>query len=88
MAEYLSKMEDEKMKEKYIAAFVNAFGCDESIVETMKYQDSENWDSIGHMNLIAELEDTFDIMFDTDDILAFDSYKKGIEILEHYGVEV
>lgn len=76
------------MREKYIGVFVNAFGCDESVVEAMKYQDSENWDSIGHMNLISELEDTFDIMIDTDDILAFDSFEKGIEILRRYGVEM
>ena len=74
------------MREKYNEAFVNAFGCDLEVVEKMKYQDSEGWDSIGHMNLISELEDTFDIMFDTDDILAFDSYTKGIEILEKYDI--
>lgn len=76
------------MKEKYNTAFVNVFGCDVSMVDSMKYQDSEGWDSIGHMNLISELEDTFDIMFDTEDILAFDSYVHGIEILKRYGVEM
>ncbi len=46
------------------------------------------WDSIGHMSLVAALEEAFDIMMDTDDIIDFSSYKKGMEILsEKYGVE-
>lgn len=75
-------------KEKYVNVFVNVFGCEEKNVETMSYQNSEGWDSIGHMNLIAELEDVFEIMFDTDDILDFNCFEKGIEILKKYGVEV
>ena len=41
------------------------------------------------MSLIAALEDAFDIMMDTDDIIDFSSYKKGMEILskEAYGVK-
>ena len=40
------------------------------------------------MSLIAALEDAFDIMFDTDDIIDFSSFSKGIEILKKYDVEV
>lgn len=40
------------------------------------------------MSLIGKLEDTFDIMFDTDDIIDFNSYSKGIEILKKYDVEM
>ena len=40
------------------------------------------------MGLIAELEDTFGIMMDTDDIIDLSSFEKGIEILgEKYDVE-
>lgn len=76
------------MKEKYVEVFVNVFDCEEGNVAAMKYQEAEGWDSIGHMNLISELEDVFDIMFDTDDILAFESFEKGIEILKKYGIEI
>lgn len=38
------------------------------------------------MSLIAELEDTFNIMMDTDDIIDFSSYKKGMELLSKYGI--
>ena len=55
----------------------------------LKYQDIPAWDSVGHMGLVAALEDTFDIMMDTDDIIDFSSYEKGKEILAkaEYGVE-
>jgi acyl carrier protein len=40
------------------------------------------------MTLVAALEDTFDIMMETDDIIDFSSYEKGIEILkEKYNVK-
>ena len=41
------------------------------------------------MSLIAALEDAFDIMMDTDDIIDLSSYEKGKEILakDDYGVE-
>ena len=48
----------------------------------------ETWDSVGHMTLMAALEDAFDIMMETDDIIDFNSYEKGKETLaKNYGVE-
>ena len=47
----------------------------------------EEWDSIGHMTLIAALEEKFKISIETDDIVDFSSYKKGREILQKYKVE-
>ncbi len=46
------------------------------------------WDSVGHMQLVAELEDAFDIMMDTDDIIDLSSYEKGKEILAKADYEV
>ena len=40
------------------------------------------------MGLISAIEDSFDIMFDTDDIIDFNSFEKGIEILKKYNVEI
>jgi len=75
-------------EEKYIQAFVNAFGVDSSVVPTLKFQGIEAWDSVGHMSLIAELEDAFDIMMETDDIIDLDSYEKGKKILStNYGIK-
>lgn len=76
-------------KEKYIKAFVDSLELSEDQVkEGLQYQGVENWDSVGHMSLVAELEEAFDIMLDTDDIIDFSSYEKGIEILKKYQVEI
>ena len=74
--------------EKYNNAFVNAFGIEIDKLIGLTYESITEWDSIGHMNLIAELEEAFDIMFETDDIIAFNSYEKGKELLKNYDVEV
>ena len=73
---------------KYNDAFINMFGVEESDLKELTYQGISAWDSVGHMQLIAELEDAFDIMFDTDDIIDFSSYEKGKEILKKYEVEI
>lgn len=73
--------------EKYIDAFVQIFGVDAGETATLEYQSIPAWDSVGHMSLVAEIEDTFDIMMDTDDIIDFSSFTKGKEILAKYDVE-
>ena len=74
--------------EKYKLSFITAFELDEeySELDNLKYQAINEWDSVGHMALIAELEESFDIILEMDDIVEMSSFKKGIEILEKYGV--
>ena len=76
--------------EKYNQAFIENFEVTEDQLPGLKYQDVGAWDSVGHMGLIASLEEAFDIMMDTDDIIDFGSYEKGKEILakDAYGVIV
>ena len=74
--------------EKYAQVFCEILELDVEKLTGLKYQSVELWDSVGHMSLVAALEDTFDIMLDTDDIIDLSSYEKGLEILaENYGVE-
>ena len=75
--------------EKYNKAFMETFEITEDQLAGLKYQDIEAWDSVGHRGLIAALEDAFDIMMDTDDIIDLNSYEKGKELLmkPEYGVE-
>ena len=75
-------------KEKYINAFVEALEIKPEQVEGLKYQEIPEWDSVGHMSLVAAIEEAFDIMMDTDDIIDFSSYEKGIELLKKYEVEI
>ena len=75
-------------KDNYDRVFIESFDLDEKkLNDKLEYNSIKSWDSIGHMQLIAELEDTFEIEFEMDDIIDFSSYKKGFEILEKYGVK-
>lgn len=76
-----------KNMEKYTQVFVEMFGKSADEVKNLHYQDIIEWDSVGHMTLVSSLEDTFDIMMETDDIIDFESYEKGIEILKKYNVD-
>lgn len=74
--------------EKYNKAFTDSFEIDKGDLLGLKYQGTKLWDSVGHMTLIATLEESFDIMFETDDIIDFSSYEKGKEILsKNYNVQ-
>ena len=75
-------------KQKYIKAFVQEFAISESLLaEDLMYNSIPEWDSVGHMSLIACLEETFDIVMEMDDIIDFGSFNKGIEILAKYEVD-
>jgi len=75
--------------EKYNEAFIESFGIEEEVLKNnLKYNTIEEWDSIGHMSLMAALEDAFDIMLETEDIIEFSDYEKGKEILKKYDVEI
>ena len=76
-------------KEKYKKIFIEALSIESSnFDEKIKYNDISEWDSIGHMTLISELENGFKISIDTDDIVDFSSFKKGQEILAKYKVKI
>jgi len=74
--------------EKYNEVFVSTFKVDTKDLDNLKYQDIPFWDSVGHMALMSELEDVFDIELDVDDIIDFSSYEVGKTILAKYEVNV
>lgn len=76
-------------KEKYDQVFMECFLIEKSALnDEFVYQSVPEWDSVGHMGLIAGLEETFDIMMETDDIIDFSSYKRGIEIITKYNIVI
>ena len=76
-------------KEKYQTIFIKSLSMDEKkFTENLKYNEIPEWDSIGHMTLISGLEEGFSISMETDDIVDFSSFKKGIEILKKYNVNL
>ena len=74
-------------KNNYIEVFSKSLSIDKKkFNEKIKYNDIPEWDSIGHMTLMSDLESAFNISIDTDDIIDFSSFKKGIQILKKYKV--
>ena len=75
--------------DKYSNIFKTALNIsDDKMSKNLKYNEIEEWDSIGHMTLIAALEEEYKISLETDDIIEFSSFKKGMSILKKYNVEI
>ena len=75
-------------KQKYKQVFIESFSINESVLgDDLLYNSIPEWDSVGHMSLIADLEEVFDIIMEMDDIIDLSSYKKGFELIAKYGVE-
>ncbi len=73
--------------EKYNDIFKSVFDVtDSELNEDFTFKAVEKWDSFIHLTLISELEENFDILIDSEDILHFGGYENGKSILEKYGV--
>jgi len=75
--------------EKYSKVFIESFSIsEEELSNGVEYNSITLWDSVGHMGMIAALEEEFDIMLDMDDIIEFSSFEKGKEILKKYSIKL
>jgi len=74
--------------EKYIEVFTSTFGISGETAKTSSFKQTKQWDSVGHVNLMAAIEAAFDISLEPDDILDFRSFAVGHEILKKYGVSL
>ncbi len=74
--------------ERYNKIFMDVFRKKEEELKGLKYRGFDLWDSIGHMDLVAELEEAFEIRLETSDMLDLTSYEKGMEVLAEYGVVI
>jgi len=73
--------------ETYDMVFKKSLLLDGSVeLESLAYQGVDSWDSVGHMALVAELEEAFSVSLEMDDVIDFESYSVGKEILRRYGV--
>jgi acyl carrier protein len=72
--------------DKLHESFSRALGIPrERVTDDLAYNTIKEWDSVGHMALVVELEGEFEVMFDTDDILGMSTVGKAREILTRYG---
>ena len=69
-------------------AFAEGLGVTVDDVEwdSLEYRGIEQWDSVAHMQVVAEIEDAFDIMMEIDDVIAMSSFTVTKEILGKYDV--
>lgn len=75
--------------EQYKNIFVEIFGLNPNFLpQDIVRGEIKDWDSIGHISLITKIEEKYNIIFDTKDILMFNSYLIGIELLKTYGVNL
>ena len=76
------------MKKSLVQIFADALAITpELVTDELTYQSIPQWDSVAHMTLIAAIEDEYEIMLDTDDIIDMSSVAKARQILAKYGVE-
>lgn len=72
---------------RLISCFVRALGIAESLVTpSLSYNTIPEWDSVGHMALVAELENEYGLMLDTDEIIGLSSVNAAIALLTKHGV--
>ena len=81
-------MTDSSNIEKYQNAFMESFNIEKSMLNgELKYESIPEWDSVGHMTMISNLEEVFDIVMEMDDIIDFSSFEIGKEILKKYKID-
>lgn len=74
--------------EKYRNAFMNVLELEEEdVFEDLALGETPEWDSIGHMGLISEIEEVFDVSLDSEWMTEFNSYQSGIDLLKRLGVD-
>lgn len=75
--------------DRLLATFAGALGIDAGrVTDEFAYNSIPEWDSIGHMAFITEVEVLFGIMLDTNDIIDMSSYGNIRRILQRYGVRL
>lgn len=70
-------------------AFSEALGvAPDTNFDQLEYAKTRGWDSVAHMRLVSEIENTFDIMLDTDDVIGMSSFPVAKDIVAKYGIDL
>ena len=76
-----------ELTDKLRQVFVEALELPADVdVDNLKYRDIEQWDSLGHMTLVAAIEDAFDVQLDTEQVIDMSSFKVALDMLRGMGV--
>lgn len=74
------------MEEKILKVLKETFELD-VVDKTCSQTTCEAWDSMGQLNLVAELEDAFDVSLEPEEIGTMKSYDDIVRILKEKDVE-
>ena len=70
------------MEEKIRNAFVSAFAIDPSTFSLDFTPDEvRGWDSLGHLRLVAALQEQFQTEFEVDEVMQMEDVRKIIEVI-------
>ena len=73
------------MEQKLKQIFASSLGIDESLVhDGLRYAEIPQWDSVAHMALVAAIENEFNVMIDTEDVIDMSSFEKAKQIVDKY----
>ena len=73
------------MEEKILEILKETFDLD-SVDKTCSQTNCPAWDSMGQLNLVAELEDTFDVSLEPEEIGKMKCFEDIVEILKKKGL--
>lgn len=74
------------LQDKLKDVFTEALQLDDDVdVASLKYRDIEAWDSVGHMALVAAIEDEFDVQLETEQVIDMSSFKVAVDMLRGMG---
>lgn len=76
------------LSEKYKSIFAETFNVNLSEVDSLRFKECPEWDSVGHVSLIANIEEGFGIALDPEEMLDLNSYSSGLEILKKHGINI
>lgn len=74
--------------EKLVDCFKLVLELDDSeLVVNSAYQETESWDSLAHMALVAEIEREFQISLEMDDVIDLSTFNEAKRILSKYEIK-
>lgn len=74
------------MEEKVLEVLKETFELD-SVDKTISQQNCPEWDSMGQLNLVADLEEAFDVSLEPEEIGEMKCFDDIVRILKSKGVE-
>lgn len=80
-------MSESDNHQRVAQVFADALNIAPDLVsDQLTYNTIPEWDSVAHMALVAALEEAFDVMLDTNDIMDMSSVAVAKTILAKHGV--